>query len=90
MEKKKQKKKFSGGFAECNYHSTRQRIFFLKKERQGLPSAREAALGKRKFKKIKKALPSALPLALGKENRKKQQDLCRVPCLWHSAQKIEN
>jgi hypothetical protein len=71
MEKKKQKKNFSGGFAECNYHSTRQRILKNKKQLKlcRVPELRHSA---KIFFKKNISLPS---VALGKEYKKNRRDL---------------
>ena len=52
MEKQKtKKKKFRGGFAECNDHCTRQRKLKIKNKKHPLPSAGAVALGKEVLKK---------------------------------------
>ena len=43
---KNKKKKFRGGFAECNGHCTRQRNLKNKNKKHPLPSAGVVALGK--------------------------------------------
>jgi hypothetical protein len=45
---------------------------------------------KENFKKIKKGFAECPSFgSRQRKSKKKQQDLCRVPCLWHSAKKIE-
>ena len=69
MEKQKtKKKKFRGGFAECNDHCTRQGALGKEKlKKTRFPSAMVIALGKENLKKNKKhPLPSAGAVALAK------------------------
>ena len=67
---KNKKKKFRGGFAECNDHCTRQGALGKEKlKKTRFPSAMVIALGKEnlKIKNKKHPLPSAGAVALGKE-----------------------